>query len=147
MFHVLEHVPDPSSAVRKCRELSKAEGILVVAVPNEISTPKSIVRRWLGELGVRRFRTPHFSGVTKLRCDGSLNEIHLSHFTPVVLRRLLSVNGFATINITLDPYFVFSNGTEETAARARYFCFLAVAKTLGFNLYDTMLAVARPRYR
>jgi SAM-dependent methyltransferase len=144
MFHVLEHVPNPSSTIKKCRELLKENGILVVAVPNEIGRPRSIVRRWCGSLGIERFRTPCYSGITKLRCDGSLNEIHLSHFTPAVLKGLLRMNGFATVSCTPDPYFVFRKEESEVGARTRYLFFLAISTVLGLNLYDTVLAVARP---
>src|SRR5258708_803987 len=36
LFHVLEHVTDPRLLLRKCHSLLSAEGILVVAVPNEV---------------------------------------------------------------------------------------------------------------
>ena len=147
MFHVLEHVPNPSSTIRKCRELLNENGALVVAVPNEISRPRSIVRRWCGSLGAKRFRTPYFSGLTRLHCDGSLNEIHLSHFTPAVLKRLLGEHGLATVSCLPDPYYVCSEGHEETSARKRYRYFLAISTVLGLNFYDTILAVARPHSR
>ena len=147
MFHVLEHVPYPSSAIRKCSDLLHENGILIVAVPNEISRPKPIVRRWCGRLGIKRFRTPRFSGIARLRCDGSVNEIHVSHFTPAVLRGLLRQNGLTTVCCAPDPYYVFSEEGAEADERARYLFFLAISTVLKLNLYDTVLAVARPMNR
>ena len=36
LFHVLEHVPDPGKLVRRCHALLKSQGMLVIAVPNDV---------------------------------------------------------------------------------------------------------------
>ncbi len=36
LFHVLEHVPDPGKLVTLCHDLLRAQGILVIAVPNDV---------------------------------------------------------------------------------------------------------------
>ena len=36
LFHVLEHVPDPGKLLTLCHDLLRAQGILVIAVPNDV---------------------------------------------------------------------------------------------------------------
>src|SRR5258708_3173571 len=36
LFHVLEHVPEPSKTVARCKELLKVGGVLLVCVPNDV---------------------------------------------------------------------------------------------------------------
>lgn len=73
MFHVLEHVPDPSLCLQEVRRLLSAGGWLVVQVPNAGSLQRRLMgRRWAG------FDVPR----------------HLANYTPRNLRALLERNGF-----------------------------------------------------
>lgn len=144
LFHVLEHVPSPSSTLSKCRELMNDGGILLVAVPNDIYRLRSVARQALAGVGLRRHGCPKFHGVSRMRLDGTQRELHLSHFTPGVLRSLLARCGFRTSVITLDPYYVENNARSETKARRRYLGHLLLLGALGINLYDTMLVIGRP---
>ena len=51
LFHVLEHVPDPKSLLRTCHSLLSEKGILVVGVPNEVSSLRAAARRILRTRG------------------------------------------------------------------------------------------------
>jgi 2-polyprenyl-3-methyl-5-hydroxy-6-metoxy-1,4-benzoquinol methylase len=144
VFHVLEHVPSPSSTLEACRELMKDDGVLIIAVPNDIHKLRSVARRGLAGLGLRRFRTPRFQGVNRMKLNGTQRELHLSHFTPSVLRNLLLRCGFGVSAVTLDPYYVVNEARAETKARRRYCGYLLLRTVLGINLYEAMLVVARP---
>src|SRR5256885_16325392 len=64
-------------------------------------------------------------GLPRLTLDGSIAEIHLSHFTPSVLRRLVETTGFSVMVNTLDPYYV-ATGFARVKADIFYYSCLAV---------------------
>lgn len=73
LWHVLEHLPHPVEALRRCREIVRPGGLLVVAVPNlESLQAKATGRSWF-HLDVPR---------------------HYFHFRLRVLRRLVEEAGF-----------------------------------------------------
>jgi SAM-dependent methyltransferase len=140
LYHVLEHVPDPLSTLRRCRELLNPHGILVVAVPNDLQGSKAIVKRLLALAGVGRFRGRR-SSLGRVRLDGSLTEIHLSHFTPSVLRRAVECSGLTVVSEGLDRYYV-ATGVRKTAHDIHFGLCSLIMRTTGLNLYDAMLVVA-----
>ncbi|GFP24459.1 hypothetical protein HKBW3S09_01926, partial [Candidatus Hakubella thermalkaliphila] len=105
LFHVLEHVPNPSSTMERCRELLNNGGILIIAVPNDTIGIRPTVIRLLSTFKIGKFRNYGRLGLPRLALDGSQSEIHLSHFTPSVLKGFLERNGFVVIRNTLDPYY------------------------------------------
>ncbi|MEI7817060.1 MAG: class I SAM-dependent methyltransferase [Desulfuromonadales bacterium] len=142
MFHVLEHVPNPRSVLLKCRDLLAPEGILFIAVPNEIHSLRNIVRRLLNRSGISRIRYSGVLGIPLITLDGSLAEIHLSHFSPGVLEDVMAMEGFTILETGLDPYFV-SSGVGAVIDSV-YFLFCRVIYMItGLNLYETMWIVAR----
>ena len=147
VLHVLEHVPSPSSTIGTCRRLMNDDGVLLIAVPNDIHRLRSVVRRGLTNIGLSRYGCPRFYGLNRMRLDGTQRELHLSHFTPTVLKNLLVRCGFMVSATTLDPYYVEDEVKAEARARRRYLGHLLLRASLGINLYDTMLVVARPARR
>lgn len=141
LFHVLEHVPDPKKTLETCYRLLAPGGVLAIAVPNEVASFRGWLRRTRYRLGIKppaglgRFALP------LIRLDGSMDEIHLSHFTPPVLRELLKACGFEVVRSTLDPYFVSTGG--RGAADRVYYSLCSVLGWFGFNVYDAMLIIAR----
>lgn len=144
LFHVLEHVPDPRETVRKCCSLLSDGGVLVIAVPNDIQSLgrnlKRKVKTFLRAIGVRRFSDPGKLGLPKIVLDGTIGEIHLSHFKPSVLRRLLEDSGFKVLEESLDPYYV-ANGTKLFLYRCLYGLALSAKFVLRKNVYPTMWVV------
>jgi 2-polyprenyl-3-methyl-5-hydroxy-6-metoxy-1,4-benzoquinol methylase len=137
LFHVLEHVPDPRAMLKTCYSLLSDGGCLVIAVPNEVTSLRGF-KRWLfGK--VKKPRGAGLLGLPRLTLDGSIGEIHLSHFTPPVLRRVLQATGFSVIKETLDPYYV----RRRLKADLYYYSCLALFYVLRVNLYDATLIVAR----
>jgi 2-polyprenyl-3-methyl-5-hydroxy-6-metoxy-1,4-benzoquinol methylase len=142
LFHVLEHVPDPKSMLKTCYSLLSPGGILVIAVPNEVASLRGLKRRLFSKLGKRH--NGGILGLPRLTLDGSISEIHLSHFSPGVLARLLESTGFSVIVKTLDPYYV-RTGWRRLKADAYYYGCLAFRHLLGVNIYDTILMIARKK--
>lgn len=142
MFHVLEHVPDPGTVLRRCHDLLAPDGLLFIAVPNELLSLRSKVRKLLHCAGVKAIRFEGKLGLPKIRLDGSLAEIHLSHFTPEVLQTALEHNGFSVIETSLDPYYVAS-GLHLAVNSTLYGALTLVNTMFGRNLFSAMWLVAK----
>jgi 2-polyprenyl-3-methyl-5-hydroxy-6-metoxy-1,4-benzoquinol methylase len=143
LFHVLEHVPDPKSLLRICHSLLSENGILVIAVPNEVASFRALTRRGLLKFGLKKppRRVGRF-GLSMISLEPDSVEVHLSHFTPQVLRHLLTMTGFSIVKSTLDPHYV-ATGIQRMKADVYYTFCLAFHKLFQVNLFDTMLVIAR----
>jgi SAM-dependent methyltransferase len=139
LFHVLEHVPDPRSVLEKCHSLLSADGRLVIAVPNEVTSLRALKRRLFNKIA--KSKSAGILGLPRIVLDGSVDEIHLSHFTPPVLHRLIKTTGFSIIESTLDPYYV-PKGPHLKADFYYYVC-VALLRLFRINVYDAMLVIAR----
>jgi 2-polyprenyl-3-methyl-5-hydroxy-6-metoxy-1,4-benzoquinol methylase len=142
LFHVLEHVPDPRSLLKICHSLLSSQGILVIAVPNEVVSLRNLIRKFLAASGLKRSRRVGQFGIPRISLDADSAEVHLSHFTPKVLLRLLNAAGFSVIESTLDPYYV-ATGMDRLKADLYYHFCDAFRYIFKFNIYDTMLMIAR----
>lgn len=142
LFHVLEHVPDPTSVLNTCHSLLSSGGILVIGVPNEVTSLRAFLKRILARLGLRKQRQVGQFGLPLISLGSHSVEVHLSHFTPKVLHRLLQTTGFSIVESTLDPYYI-ATGASQLRADIYYYCCLAVLRTFKVNVYDTMLVIAR----
>ena len=56
LFHVLEHVPDPADMVACCRNLLRADGVLAIAVPNDVLAWTSKLKKLGRNLGLGPFQ-------------------------------------------------------------------------------------------
>lgn len=130
LWHVLEHVPSPFRTLRLARRLLSAGGLVVIAVPND-SAAMLVPRRLKRLLTRTRFRRyePVIPG----------QEVHLSHFSPAVLRRLLLRTGFAPQRVTVDDQY--PTPTAVTEARVTVARLLAAAT--GVNLGNSLLVTGR----
>lgn len=81
-------------------------------------------------------------GLSKITLDGTMDEIHLSHFTSGVLERLLEGSGFRVLENNLDPHYV-AEGLKESIWGLYYHVGSVVRSVLGINLYETIWVVAR----
>jgi len=142
LFHVLEHVPDPTSVLKTCHSLLSQGGVLVIAVPNEVNSLRASVKRLLARTGLRKQRQVGEFGLPRISLEPHSVEVHLSHFTPPVLNRLLRATGFCIIEHSLDPYYV-ATGMAELEADFYYYVCLLFLRIFKINIYDTMLVIAR----
>jgi SAM-dependent methyltransferase len=92
LWHVLEHLPYPGLAIARLLRLLKPDGILVIAVPNETAP---LLRQ--------RFARNEGEPLGRLLWGG---EIHLTHFTPAVLRRFLARCGCPILEMGVDDVHV-----------------------------------------
>jgi len=73
MWHVLEHFIDPKNVLVKVKKILKDEGLLVIGIPNYNSLDRKLFKgNWNG------FEIP----------------LHLQHFTPYSIKKLLEIVGF-----------------------------------------------------
>ncbi len=140
LFHVLEHVHDPARLIGLCRDLLRPRGVLFIAVPNDVLAWSSTVKKAGKRLGLKPFHK--FSLVLGIARAGASSEIHLSHFTPIVLRRLLERSGLTVTDESLDPYYV-SSGVWLMIDRAYYALHRMLQAALKINRYETIWMVAR----
>jgi ubiquinone/menaquinone biosynthesis C-methylase UbiE len=140
LFHVLEHVPDPANMVACCRNLLQDNGVLAIAVPNDVLAWTSKLKKLGRNLGLGPFQK--FSPVLGISRAGSSREIHLSHFTPAVLSKLLEGAGFTIMELGIDPYYA-SSGLRGAVDAAYCSAHDLMYKTLGLNRYDTIWIVGR----
>lgn len=138
MFHVLEHLHRPAETLAECRRLLKPGGLLIVAVPNELKGLKFRLKRLAARFGL--------SGGARWFGEIDLNtratdEVHLSHFTAGVMRRLLHGCGFRAVRDTLDRHYV-STGLRRPADDLFFAACWAARHALGLRIYDTLLVTA-----
>lgn len=143
LFHVLEHVHNPKSLLRICHSLLSADGVLVIAVPSEVSSLRARARRWVMNAGLKERRGLGKFGLPLVSLGPQNGEVHLSHFTPEVLDQLLQNTGFSVLEKTLDPYYLCGNRLNRLKADVYYYSCLAFMQIFHMNVYDTMLVIAR----
>jgi len=141
IFHVLEHVPDPRLLLRTCYRLLSAQGVLVIAVPNEVASLRAFARKILQKTRLKDHDRLGKFGLPRISLEQDSPEVHLSHFTPKVLDRALRMEGFSIIENTLDPYYV-ATGAARAKADIYYFLCSALLRIFRINLYDAMLVIA-----
>lgn len=143
IFHVLEHVPYPAQLIEKCYNLLKVGGVLVIAVPNEVNSYiKRPIAHLLSALQFNKFKKTGIFGLPKIELDGTISEIHLSHFTSSSLKNLLTKKNFDIIEDTLDPYYAVT-GIKKIIHHLLYITFLIIKKLIDRNLYDAACIVAK----
>jgi ubiquinone/menaquinone biosynthesis C-methylase UbiE len=140
LFHVLEHVPAPGKLVRQCQAMLRPQGMLIIAVPNDVLAWSSKIKKFGKRLGIQSFQK--FSPKLGISRAGASSEIHLSHFTPSVLRWLLEDSGLGVTEESLDPYYV-SRGVRLFLDSAYYAVHRTLHAALKINRYDTIWMVAR----
>jgi SAM-dependent methyltransferase len=143
LFHVLEHVHNPKSLLQKCYSLLSPDGVLVVAVPNEVSSLRARVRRWLINTGLKERRGLGKFGLPLIDLGPQNGETHLSHFSPEVLDQLLRNTRFSVLEKTLDPCYLHVQRLPRLKADVYYYSCLAFMRVFNVNVYDTMLVIAR----
>jgi SAM-dependent methyltransferase len=143
LFHVLEHVHNPKSLLQICHSLLSPDGILVIAVPNEVSSLRARARRWLMNAGLKERRGLGKFGLPMIDLGPHNGEAHLSHFTPEVLDQLLQNTQFSILEKTLDPCYLRVQRLSRLKADVYYYFCLAFMRIFNVNVYDTMLVIAR----
>lgn len=141
LFHVLEHVPRPAATLSACTRLIVEGGLLIVAVPNDISCWKCPLKDLLRSLGIGRFKSSGRFGLRNLELIQPGNEVHLSHFTSSVLQSAFRRQGLRIRELGLDPFYaeVGARAAGHTLIYAACSAFCRITKV---NIYDTIWIVA-----
>lgn len=138
LWHVLEHVPSPTALLQVCHTALKPGGALVIALPNDsdgVMLPNAIKGKALAMLGKSHPPRPRYQRLM----PGS--EIHLSHFTPAVLKRLLDKTGFTLRWLSVDDHYPDPSWkTDLRVAAYRLF-----HRLTGINPGDASLLLAERR--
>ena len=130
LWHVLEHVPSPAVLLGTVHRLLAAGGMVVVAVPND--SDAMVLPRRMKRL-LTRTSFERYQPVTPGQ------EVHLSHFRPQVLKRLLERTGFKTGRVSIDDHYpVPTRRTNTRVAVTR-----AVARGTPLNLGNSLLVAGR----
>lgn len=142
LFHVLEHVSNPREELEYCHALLDNDGLIVVAVPNDVMNIKTKVKYLLTSLGIKKF--PNYNSVMlpTIKLDGTVDEIHLSHFTPKSLSYLFKEVGFTVIDLGLDPHYV-AEGTALVRKNIYFKLMSLINYIFGINMYETIWIVGR----
>ena len=145
IIHTLEHVPSPSSTIKKCKALLKDDGILVIAVPNDLESLKAKARILLSMFKVGKWKNRGVFGFPKITLDGAESEIHVSHFNQAVLKSFFSRQGLVVIDDTIDPSYV-QKGFKKFLYDALYVCCLAIKTITGKNYFGAIWMVATVKH-
>jgi 2-polyprenyl-3-methyl-5-hydroxy-6-metoxy-1,4-benzoquinol methylase len=103
LFHVLEHVHDPRRLLLKCVDLLTHDGILVIAIPNEMWGWKRPLKSVLAYLGRRGSNASRRYGLSAIQLCAPGEEIHLSYFTTRTMGNLLNLCQLRVIHEDVDP--------------------------------------------
>jgi len=142
IFHVLEHVHDPGLLIDKCRSMLKKNGVIIIAVPNDVNKFfKLPVKRILRILKIGRFKNYGPFGMEKINLDKKSGEIHLSQFTDKVLVRYFRDNRFKILLNSVDPYYV----PDSFKNRLKFLFFKLIKNIFCVNWYDTIMFVVKNR--
>ncbi len=115
MWHVLEHLADPTAVLKRLFELLRPGGVLVLEVPN------------LDCLIRKSYRVPM-----------TVN-LHLYHFSSATLSRLASAAGFKVLRSRAgNTGFLYSRRAKVYAKRAFYACSRALEMAVGANVSDSI---------
>ena len=124
MWHVLEHVMDPASYLRKAYNLLKPGGLLVVAVPNVNDHIMRIAYRIV-------------KGRKMMMFSKDEREIHLFHFSIRTLKALLEETGYHCLR--LGPDFGEINYLKKTVNMIS----AILSQLTGTHMFNAIEAFAR----
>jgi 2-polyprenyl-3-methyl-5-hydroxy-6-metoxy-1,4-benzoquinol methylase len=143
LFHVVEHVDNPSETLSTCVRLLNDQGLIVMAVPNEIRGLRFVLARLLCRVAPGLIRRPFFTPPIDLNVPDQ--EIHLNYFTPKSATRLFEACGLEIEAILLDPYYPVKNN-GRTKAKALWYAVSRVIRTItGYVGFDAFIVVGRKR--
>lgn len=130
---LIEHIYDVNATFKKCKELLKDNGLLVIVTPDIDSLSRKCFRKYW----------PHF------------NEQHVIYFSKRCVKRILDINGFRLLNMSnfkkaLNFYYV--RGVVHAHCRSFLIFLIEIAnilipsafkKTNIFMLHGEMLVIAQ----
>jgi SAM-dependent methyltransferase len=141
LFHVVEHVDDPKTTLTTCVRLLREDGMIVMAVPNEIQGFRFVVTRLLRRVGGRLIRRPFFTPPIDLTVPDQ--EIHLSYFTPRTAVELFTACGLTVEAVVLDPYYAVSGSFVARLKGLWYGVSRVITRMTGHIGFDAFIVIGR----
>ncbi len=143
LFHVVEHVDNPAVTLTTCARLLDDQGLIAMAVPNEIQGLRFVLTRLLCRIAPGLIARPFFTPPINLSVPDQ--EIHLSYFTPRSAARLFETCGFEVQAILPDPYYPVKNNVMTMAKASWYQVSRVIQRLTGHVSYDAFVVVGRKR--
>ena len=132
MWHVLEHLPFPGRTLRHLAGKITPGGLLVIAAPNAgMARLWKYPKLWFASRDAKLEKI-----VGRIDYDKKFQEIHLIHFPPPALRRVVEAAGFRVLHHGVDNTL---SVWRDSKIGPRNF----LAKWLGFNDSPAQLLIAR----
>jgi 2-polyprenyl-3-methyl-5-hydroxy-6-metoxy-1,4-benzoquinol methylase len=141
LFHVVEHVGDPVQTISTCVRLLNDDGVIAIAVPNEIQGLRFKAARLLRRIAPRLITRPLFTPAIDLTVPDQ--EIHLNYFTPSTATRLFRTCGLQVETIQLDPYHPVTNSAAARAKGIWYAVSQAIHRLTGRVEFDAFIVIGR----
>ena len=141
LFHVVEHVDDPKVTLATCVRLLRDDGMIVMAVPNEIQGFRFVVTRLLRRIAPGHIRRPFFTPPIDLGVPDQ--EIHLNYFTPRTAVDLFTACGLKVETIVLDPYYPMTDSLVARLKGLWYAASRAITALTGHIGFDAFIVVGR----
>jgi len=129
MWHVLEHIYDINNTISSLKNIIREEGTLIVAVPNHKSLDAKIYKKYWAAWDL---------------------PIHLNHFSPITINRLLKNNGFELekkIGMKFDAFYVALLSNEYKSGKKQFIKAFAIgvfsnlSAILGFSQYSSTIYI------
>ena len=141
LFHVVEHVDDPKETLRTCVRLLREDGMIVMAVPNEIQGFRFVVTRFLRRLAPGLVRRPFFTPAIDLAVPDQ--EIHLNYFTPRTAVELFTACGLQVETVLLDPYYPVTGSFVARLKGLWYAASRLITALTGRIGFDAFIVIGR----
>ncbi len=130
LWDLIEHVPNPAEMIRRCKQMLKPEGLLVIATPNHFS--------FLDFLAAFTYRMSF--GKLGYALEKLYTADHTLYFTDTTLKLLLQKEGFSIlevvkVNTDLDRY------SMNIMFRCVAECLSMLSRL--FNLQNRMIVIAK----
>lgn len=123
----MEHVPNPGAVICRIKKIIAPDGVLVVAVPNE-------------DHPIWRNRLIHWNHRPAFEPLRFGSEIHLTHFQPRTLKRLLRLHQFRIVYFGVDDFY----SNRSSLNRLKIGFYETLARLTGWHPAVAMVAVGRP---
>ena len=129
MWHVLEHIYDINNTISCLKNIIREEGTLIVAVPNHKSLDAKIYKKYWAAWDL---------------------PIHLNHFSPLTINRLLKNHGFKLekkIGMKFDAFYVALLSNEYKSGNKQFIKAFTIgilsnlSAILGFSQYSSTIYI------
>jgi SAM-dependent methyltransferase len=135
MWHVFEHLPAPGRTLAWLRGKLAPGGYVFIAVPN--NSYWRVIHKpafWFGSRARRRELV-----IPAVNYSAGFSEIHVIHYTPASLRRLMEIYGFEVVDLSIDHTTLYPSPIKTVKEALRDF----VARRFHIYTHNCLFLCAR----